>query len=512
MLVRDFLEQSARLTPDKVALIFENERLTYSQIDTMASRLANALIDNGVQRGDRVGVFLGNSVEAVVSVFAILKANAVFVVINVNTKADKLAFVLNNCRATALISHVRLRDVVAEACPSVSSLHYLVLAGSAKQTHPSADIPTTGWDAALEAYPADQPPRRCIDMDLAALIYTSGSTGVSKGVMVTHLNMVSAATSVVAYLENTSQDILLNALPLSFSYGLYQVLTAFMVGGTLVLERGFVFPQAVLDRMAGERVTGFAGVPTVFALILQQKHLDRLAFPHLRYITNAAAALPVDHIRRLREIFPHAAIYSMYGLTECKRATYLPPDELDRRPDSVGIAIPNTEVWIENEDGQRLGPNTVGELIVRGAHVARGYWENPEETARMFRPGPIPGETVLHTGDLFRMDQEGFLYFVSRKDDIIKTRGEKVSPKEVENVLCALPGVMEVAVVGLPDPMLGEAIHAFVVPEDGQILAEQEVILHCRRHLEDFMIPAHIEFRSELPKTESGKIRRASLR
>jgi long-chain acyl-CoA synthetase len=279
----------------------------------------------------------------------------------------------------------------------------------------------------------------------------------------------------------------------------------------LVLERSFAYPAAVLKLMEKERVTGFPGVPTIFAILLQMG-LSKYDLSSLRYITNTAAALPPNHILQLRLKFPWATLYSMYGLTECKRVSDLPPEELDRRPGSVGIAMPNTEVWIVDEDGNRVGPGVVGELVVRGSHVMRGYWEKPEATAERYRPGPIPGERVLYTGDLFKMDEEGFLYFVARKDDIIKSRGEKVSPKEVENVLYGLDGVVEAAVIGVPDEILGEAIKAFVVRRDDNTLTERDVLRHCTWHLEDFMVPKYVEFRSELPKTTSGKIKKTGLR
>jgi long-chain acyl-CoA synthetase len=252
-------------------------------------------------------------------------------------------------------------------------------------------------------------------------------------------------------------------------------------------------------------------VPTMAAIILQMKDLRPDAFPHLRYVTNTAAALPPAHIARLRQLFPHASLYSMYGLTECKRCTWLPPAELDRRPGSVGIAIPNTQAYVVDEAGERCPPGVVGELVIRGAHVMKGYWEDEAATARALRPGPYPWEKVLHTGDLFRTDPEGFLYFVGRKDDIIKTRGEKVSPKEVENVLYGLPGVREAAVVGIEDAILGRAIKAVIAADAEASLTAQEVIRHCARNLEDFMVPKVVEFRDRLPKTESGKISRRAV-
>jgi acyl-CoA synthetase (AMP-forming)/AMP-acid ligase II len=366
------------------------------------------------------------------------------------------------------------------------------------------------YDSVLAEAPSTRPSPQGIDLDLACLIYTSGSTGDPKGVMSDHGNVTFAVDSITTYLENVEDDIVIDFLPLSFDYGLYQLLMAFRFGGTLVLEEGFAYPAAILRRIEEERVTGFPGVPTLYSILLS---MDLTAFDltSLRYMTNTAAALPPDHIRRLRLQFPRVRFFSMYGLTETKRTLYLPPSQLEIRPDSVGIPIPGTEAWVEDGEGRRLAPGEVGELVVRGRHVMRGYWGDVGATEARFRPGPIPGERVCHTGDLFRMDAEGFFYFVAREDDIIKSRGEKVSPKEVENVLYRLPGVLEAAVVGIADPILGEAIKAFLVV-NGAGLTEADVMRHCRAHLDDFMVPRVIEFRDELPKTPSGKIRKAELR
>jgi long-chain acyl-CoA synthetase len=511
MLVQNFLQNSAARTPNKVALVFQEQRLTYQEIDAQANRLAQALLDHGVQRGDRVAIYLPNSVEAAVTIFAILKAGSVFSVINPTTKLDKLAYILNDCRATGLVTQARRLGMLEELQSRVPSLKTVVLCGKGADKTLEGQRELLAFEALQQTYLNQLPPQKCIDVDLACLIYTSGTTGEPKGVMSAHCNVVAAASSIIQYLENVPEDIVVNVLPLSFDYGLYQLLMTFKFGGTLVLERSFAYPAAVLKLMEKERVTGFPGVPTIFAILLQMG-LSKYDLSSLRYITNTAAALSLNHILQLRLKFPWATLYSMYGLTECKRVSYLPPEDLDRRPGSVGIAIPNTEVWIVDEDGNRVGPGVVGELVVRGSHVMRGYWEKPEATAERYRPGPIPGERVLYTGDLFKMDEEGFLYFVARKDDIIKSRGEKVSPKEVENVLYGLDGVVEAAVIGVPDEILGEAIKAFMVRRDDNTLTERDVLRHCTQHLEDFMVPKYVEFRSELPKTTSGKIKKTGLR
>jgi amino acid adenylation domain-containing protein len=490
MQIQQFLEDSARRLPDKTALICDGRRLTYAALDAYANGMAHALADAGIKRGDRIAIQLENSVDTVVAIFGVLKAGAVFVMINPTTKADKVRYILADCAAAAFVADARRLAATGDRLADLSPPPRLVLPSSVTNAAP----PAVGG----------------IDVDLAALIYTSGSTGRPKGVMATHLNIVSAATSITTYLANTEDDIIINVLPLSFDYGLYQVLMTCKVGATIVLERSFTYPYAIMDRIVQERVTGFPIVPTIAAILLQLD-LARFDLCHLRYMTNTAAALPTEHIRRLRMLFPHVAIYSMYGLTECKRVAYLPPEELDRRIASVGRAIPNTEVYIVDAENRRVGPGVTGELVVRGSHVTRGYWGLPEGTAARFRPGPLPGERVLYTGDLFRMDEDGYLYFVSRQDDIIKTRGEKVSPREVEDALCAHPAVAEAAVVGVADELLGEAIHAVITLREGAQASANDLLRHCRERLEDFMVPKDIEFRDRLPKTPNGKIARAEL-
>jgi long-chain acyl-CoA synthetase len=511
MLVQDFLHTSAKRTPDKLALVCDGQRLTYTQIDERANRVAQALLARGIKRGDRVAVYLGNTVEAVVGIFAVLKAGGVFVPINHTTKRDKLLYVLNNCRAAALF--LDARNATAEEVEilrgKAPSLKCLVVCGKDSDKAVVEHEGCLAFDAIQKEFPNVRPPSVNIDVDLACLIYTSGSTGEPKGVMSDHSNVVFAAGSITQYLENADRDIVLSALPLSFDYGLYQLLMVFSFGGTLVLESSFAFPASILNRIGQERVTGFPLVPTMVALLLKMD-LSAFDLSSLRYITNTAAALPPSHIQELRRRFPKVTLYSMYGLTETKRTLYLPPDQLEKRPGSVGIAIPGTEVWIEDENGQRVGSGIVGELVARGRHVMRGYWEAPEATARRFRPGSVPGERLCYTGDLFRMDEDGYLYFVGRKDDIIKSRGEKVAPKEVENVLYAMEGVVEAAVIGVSDPVYGQAIKAFIVP-NGVKLTTAMVLAHCAKHLEDFMVPKYVEFRQELPKTTSGKIKKTDL-
>ncbi len=517
-LLHHLLERTAARTPKADALVFEGQRLTWADINQQADCLAAALQARGVQAGDRVATLLDNSVQAVVSLWATLKCGAVVMPINPLTKHDKLAYLLNDARASVLIAHAVLMPEVSPALRQNSSLHTVWVVGTSRDSQPldarCAALPALDVEAAitLAVTLKTKSAVQLTDQDLAAIIYTSGSTGQPKGVMLTHLNMRSAARSVSSYLELQPTDRISCALPLAFDYGLYQVLMAARVGACVVLERSFAFPAKVLEGLARERVTVFPGVPTMFSLLMNLKLTALRHLPDLRLITNTAAALSEHHIQQLRALFPQAQLYSMYGLTECKRVTYLPPDQLGIRPTSVGRGMPNEEVWLIDEAGQRLPNGSTGELVIRGSHVMRGYWDKPAATAERLHLDPTTGQTVLHSGDIFRTDSEGYLYFVARKDDIIKSRGEKVSPREVENVLYSLDGVLEAAVIGVSDDLLGEAVKAFVTLKTGVLLTDRDVIRHCMAQLESFMVPKTVIFVDELPKTDTGKIKKTCLR
>lgn len=514
-LVSEFLTYSAERYPDKVALVHLERRLTYGEIESMANRLAFALIKHRIGCGDRVAIFMDNAIEAVISIFAALKAGAAFMVISHTTKAKKLEYILNNSMAKILLCQSSRLDVVRDI--DSPYLEIVIVTSSDISDHASCimhqipNVTLLHYEEVINSYMNDTVRSRCIDLDLAAIIYTSGSTGYPKGVMLSHLNMVSAAHSITTFLKNNENDVIVNVLPLSFDYGLYQILMGFLIGGRIILEKSFIYPYQVIDIMVKEKVTGLPGVPTIFAILLQMKNIHTYDLSSLRYITNTAAALPVSHIRRLRELFPQARLYSMYGLTECKRVSYLPPEELDRRPHSVGKAMPNEEVYIINGKGERVGPEETGELVVRGANVMLGYWEMPEEMAQCLKPGKYPGERVLYTNDLFKMDKDGYLYFIARKDDIIKCGGQKVSPKEIENAAYSLEDVIEASAVGTPDEIMGQAIKLFVVLRDGSKLTARDLLEHCSNHLEQSIIPKYIEIVSSLPKTAAGKICRDRL-
>lgn len=515
-LLQDYLTEAACRLPDKVALVHQQRRMTFAELELQSNTLAHSIVERGVKRGDRVLVFLDNSLEAAISFFGVLKANAVVVMVNPLTKADKLAAIARDSGAKCLVTGGHMAATFAPVAQGCSSLEAIVVTGALASDRAGGQgvdwvRRMVSWDDAISGDRAEPPDRRNLDIDLAALIYTSGTTGEPKGVMLTHRNMLTAANSIASYLGNNESDVILGALPMAFTYGIYQLITACAVGARLVIERSFAFPAQVLNTIAAERVTGFPGVPTIFTVLGGFKQIERFDLSSVRYVTNAAAALSTKHIDIIRRVFPTAETFSMYGQTECGRGTYLPPSALARKPTSIGIAIPNTELWLVNDKDERVGAGETGQLVIRGATVMRGYWRKPEQTAMKLRPGPLPGEVVLYTGDDCQMDEEGYLYFVSRMDDIIKSAGEKVPPKEVEHAIFNLQGVKEVAVIGVPDPILGQAVKAFVVLEQDVQKTEREIIAQCQRVLENFMVPKFVEFRSELPKNANGKVTKSAL-
>ncbi len=495
----------------KIAVVVEGQPYTYTQLLASAMSLAGALEARGLRRGDRVAIFMDNTWPCVVSIYATLIAGGVFLAINPQTKTDKVDFILKDSAARILITDGHLADVFLPAVEQAPNL-MVICSGTLPANSSGSQAQVEGFE---EVIATAQPPREAaftIPLDLAALIYTSGSTGNPKGVMQTHQSMVFAAGSLIQYLRLSADDRILCMLPLAFDYGLYQLLMAITLSATLVLERSFIYPAQIFERMREHHVTVFPGVPTIYAMLLSAHGRSPLLFPSVTRVTNTAAALHDDIALRLREIFPNALIYKMYGLTECKRVCYLEPELIDKKPGSVGKAIPGTEIYLLSAEGQPVPPGETGILHVRGPHVMLGYWNRPDLSEQMLKPGKLPGERVLCTQDHFRIDEEGFLYFVGRTDDIIKTRGEKVSPVEVENALHSIPGIREAAVIGIPDPLLGEAIRAYVVVEPEAKLVERQIRALSAALLENFMVPKEIVFCESLPKTSTGKVSKKLLR
>lgn len=518
-LVHDWLRRSAMRFPDKEALVYGHQRFTYQMLDRRTDHLAVALKEMQVKRQDRVIIFLDNSPEIVISLYGILKAGGVFIILAGSVKGAKLRYILENSEADILITHTNKAKIVSDALGQLQHKIETIWVGSKEQIPVELIQSSRMWDEIFFDFNnADRSNEvggqlpRCIDVDLATLIYTSGSTGEPKGVMSTHHNMISAARSIIQYIGNEQDDIILNALPLSFDYGLYQVIMAVMFGGTVVLEQSFIFLHNILTRIAEEKVTGFPIVPTMVAMLLKMRDLSGYDLGSLRYVTNTGAALPVEHIRSLQKLLPHIKIFSMFGLTECKRVCYLQPEELEKRPSSVGKAMPNCEVFVVDDEGKEVAPGQTGELIVRGSNVMQGYWKDPELTAKTYKQSQYPAERILCSGDYFRKDDSGFLYFLGRKDDMIKSKGERISAKEVESILCSLEGIAEAAVIGVPDEILGQAVKAFVITLAPYELTEKSVMRYCVENMETFMVPKYVVFMDELPKTQNGKIDKKQLK
>jgi amino acid adenylation domain-containing protein len=510
-MLHDFLTQSALRSPGVQAISAGRATLTYGRLEHDATAVAHSLRASGVQAGDRVIVLSPNTITAAIGFWAVVMCGAVVVMISPLTPAHKLAWALKDADAAALITDESLVGVAVAA--DVTKLRAVIVAGPpsalADLSHLVHSVTLEEAVAAGSHADTDLPARA--RADLAALVYTSGSSGEPKAVMVTHGNVDAAATTICGYLGLTCRDVLLCALPLSFDYGLYQMIMSVKVGARLVLERSFDLPGQILNAVVREGVTVFPGVPTMFAMLARLPSLERWDLASVRTITSSGSTLASEQVAWLRGAFPRAQIFSMYGLTECKRCTYLPPVDLERKPDSVGVAIPGNEIWLVDAEDRVVAAGEVGELVVRGPTVMAGYWHRPEETDRRLRPGPDPGEVVLYTGDLCRLDDDGYLYFVSRMDDVIKSRGQKVAPAEVEAALRSSPGVLDAAVVGRPDEVLGQAIHAFVLVNDRSEVTPAVLRAACRERLEPFKVPQAIEIVDSLPRTANGKVEKTAL-
>jgi len=511
-LLRDCLITSTKRYPDKEAVIVEGKSYTYTELFNASSCLAKVLKERGVNRGDRVAIYMDNTWPCVVSIYAILFSGGVFFIINPQTKADKLEFILNNSESKILLTDSHLEKTYRQALKRAPLVKNVITSGKKLDNVKLKNISIENFDEVVINSELIDSPVEIIPNDLAAIIYTSGSTGFPKGVMQTHQSMVFVALSLIEYQRLTVKDRILLVLPIAFDYGLYQLLMVIKLGATIVIERSFTFPAKIYQRMDEMTVTVFPAVPTIFAMMISSHKKKKLKFPSISRITNTAAALPASFIPYLHEIFPNALIYKMYGLTECKRISYLEPELIDLNPESVGRAIPGTEVFLLSSEGELVPEGEPGILHVRGPHIMAGYWKDPERSEKMLKPGALPGERVLCTHDIFKMDKKGLLYFIGRSDDIIKTRGEKVSPVEIENFLHGITGIKEVGIIGVDDDILGQAIKAFIVLVAGSDLNDKMIKKYCFSNLENFMVPNEIIFIDILPKTANGKIDKKSLK
>ncbi len=515
-LLHGLIENAARTRPDNIALAFKTESITYGELWQRLEALAGGLVGMHLQRRDRVAVYLDKRIETVVTIFGTAAAGGVFVPVNPQLKARQVTYILRDCNARILVTSVeRLRglgDTLAE-CPDLRLVVLIDGEGADAETE-------TGGPAIIsldEVLAAAGPhgPHRAIDMDMTAILYTSGSTGMPKGVVLSHRNMVAGARSVSQYLENTADDRILAVLPLSFDAGFSQLTTGFNAGATVVLMN-YLLPQDVVRQCAEHRVTGITSVPPLW-IQLSGLEWPAEAAESMRYFANTGGHMPRATLDRLRALFPRARPYLMYGLTEAFRSTYLDPSEVDRRPESIGKAIPNAEILVVREDGETCQPGEHGELVHRGALVALGYWNDPERTQQRYRPAPgqpagIPNpELAVWSGDVVRTDEDGFIYFVGRADEMIKTSGYRVSPTEVEDLIYATGKVGEVVALGIPHPVLGQGIVAVVTPPANGSLDVDALMMECRQQLPLYMVPGLIAERDGIPRTPNGKMDRKGL-
>ncbi|MEN3278790.1 MAG: hypothetical protein V7631_4580 [Massilia sp.] len=519
-LIHDFLFDSARRTPQAEALAHGPHRLDYAALAAAVEAAAGALLAAGIAPRERVAVFLEKRVENVAAMFGAALAGAVFVPVNPQLKPEQVAHILADCNVRVLLTSPERLAQLHAALADCPDLRTVFVTASAQAAAPasaqsSQSFEVHAWEAAQAApAPGVLAARRPIDADMAAILYTSGSTGKPKGVVLSHRNMVAGAQSVAGYLALTPQDRILSVLPLSFDYGLSQLTCAFLAGASVVLLN-HLFARDILNAVVEERITGLAAVPPLW---FQLASLPWPADCSLRYLTNSGGALPRTTVASLRAALPEADLFLMYGLTEAFRSTYLPPSELDRRPDSMGRAIPNAQVMVVRPDGTPCAPHEPGELVHRGALVSLGYWNDPIKTAERFKPAPgqdpaLPlTEMAVWSGDTVRMDEEGYLYFIGRSDDMIKVSGYRVSPTEVEEAVHATGLVSEAVAFGVPHPQLGQAIVLLALPKD-PALAGTALLKECARRLPAWMVPAHVALHDiAFPRNPNGKIDRKLLR
>jgi acyl-CoA ligase (AMP-forming) (exosortase A-associated) len=514
-LLHHMLRTTTSRFPEKEALVHGGERLSYAELSARVSGLASGLRSAGLSRGERVGVYLDSSIAQAISIFGVAQAGGVFVPINAVLVCEQVVHIAHDCGISALITSATKLESLLPTLRGIDSLKFLVVVqmDSCCDSH----LPTFDFDS-MASRAKEECPDLGIGKDLAAILYTSGSTGKPKGVMLSHANLIAGATIVSAYLEITPSDRILGVLPLSFDAGLNQLTTTVQQGGTLVLIN-FVFAKEIVAMLVKEQITGLAGVPTVWSLLVQPNStLHRNTPSALRYITNTGGAMPQSVLKALQSMLPPTRIFLMYGLTEAFRSTYLPPEELERRPTSMGKAIPDTEILVLNEQGKLCKPGEVGELVHRGPTVSLGYWGNSKATDHVLKPNPLlppelgNTEKVCYSGDLVRMDEEGFLYYVGRRGAMIKSSGFRISPTEVEEVVFQSGKVRHAAAIGVPDDLLGEAVKVFVVSRDGEPFDKDSLLAYCSEKMPRYMVPKFVEVMDELPKISSGKVDYTSLR
>ncbi len=506
---------AAELTPRARALAHKYTAVDYAALASAIGHFAAAAVGRlGIGKLERIAVFLPKIPEAVVTMFGTARAGCVFVPVNPLLKPAQVGHILRDCNVRVLVTSAERAAVLADELRECPDLKHLVLTGGDGASPAAGALAVHDWRELIAAPPVT-PLHRVIDTDMVSIFYTSGSTGKPKGVVLSHRNMVTGAHSVAGYLGNVPDDRLLAVLPFSFDYGFSQLSTAFHVGASVTLM-DYLFARDILALLTREQITGLAGVPPLWSQLADLRWPGTIT-GHLRYITNSGGAMPGATLQKLREALPRTQVFLMYGLTEAFRSTYLPPGEIDRRPGSMGKDIPNAEIMVVRPDGSACAPNEPGELVHRGSLVSLGYWNDPAKTAERFKPCPgqdsglVLTELAVWSGDTVKRDEDGYLYFIGRRDEMIKTSGYRVSPAEIEEVVFATGLVADAAAIGVPHPTLGQAVVLVAAPANGHAADDAPLLDALRKDLPAFMVPARIAWRESLPRNPNGKYDRANL-
>jgi acyl-CoA ligase (AMP-forming) (exosortase A-associated) len=514
--IHDLVAEAAGARPDSPAVTFKDVTFTYARIYQEVEGFGAALRDMGLRRGERVAVYLEKRIETVTALFGVSAAGGVFVPVNPLLRPRQVGYILRDCDVRVLVTSAERLALLREELDGCKSIEHVVVTNDAPVSALQATerYVISPWPAARASESLIT--RGGVDQDMGAILYTSGSTGRPKGVVLSHRNLIAGAESVSHYLGNNPGDVILAALPLSFDAGFSQLTTAFSVGAQVILMN-YLLPVDVVRLCARHRVTGLTCVPPLW---IQIADLDwpRETAEHLRYFANTGGRMPKATLGRLRSLFPRATPFLMYGLTEAFRSTYLDPAEVERRPDSIGKAIPNAEILVVRPDGSLCEPGEEGELVHRGALVAMGYWNDPERTAERFRPAPArdPGlcttDPAVWSGDTVVRDEEGFLYFIGRKDEMIKTSGYRVSPSEIEEAAYDTGLVRDAVALGVEDTTLGQHVILVVNPVSGDTVDVQVLLAQMKKSLPLYMLPRRVHVRRDIPRSPNGKFDRTRLR
>ena len=520
--VHQLISQSAIKSPNADALTVKDKQLSYQALNDFIFRIASGFHHLAVGQHDRIGVYLHKSFENVGCMFASSINDAVFVPINPALKTPQVQHIVNDCQIKLLITNKARLQAMLAVLPKLTSITHIILTDADEQFTQQINHDITqgltilSWQFFIET-PLHSFSNKITTNDMAAILYTSGSTGKPKGVVLSHNNIILGAKSVATYLNNTAEDKILAVLPLSFDYGLSQLTTSFLVGANCILL-DYLLPNDVLKAVNKYKITGLAAVPPLWSQLCKLNWPDNTG-QSIRYFTNSGGALSQANLTQLRQLMPNALPYLMYGLTEAFRSTYLAPEFIDQRIGSMGKAIPNAEILVIKPDGTECLPNEVGELVHKGPLVSLGYWNSPEKTAERFKliphnqPSNSASEIAVFSGDKVKKDEDGFLYFVARADEMIKTSGYRVSPMEVEEILYQHSTIKEAAIIGVPHEQLGQAIIAIVclTQSDDVATSEKLILTHCQKQLANYLVPKKVIVLAHLPHNANGKIDRNRL-